>query len=136
MDTQVERFLKDGKFPYAIGYGLTETSPLLAGSGPKITVPGTVGPVMQGVEMVILNPDSHTGIGEVVVRGPNVMQGYYKEPGMTADVFTTDSDTCGPVWLKPGDLGELRNGIWLSLKRRLKPMIIGSAVDTIYSEVV
>jgi long-chain acyl-CoA synthetase len=69
VDPVVERFLKEAKFPYAIGYGLTETSPLLAGSGPAITVPGTIGPVMPGVELKVLDPDPVTGIGEVAARG-------------------------------------------------------------------
>lgn len=135
VDPVVEQFMKDARFPYAIGYGLTETSPLLAGSNPKNTIPGTVGPVMSGVEVAILNPDPDTGIGEVIARGENVMKGYYNEPELTAEVFTTKEDSCGSGWFKTGDLGELsKGGRWLSLKGRLKNLILGSGGENIYPE--
>ena len=134
VDTQVEYFLKDAKFNYAIGYGLTETSPLLAGSSPKETIPGTVGPILRGVELAIINPDEETGIGEVVARGPNVMKGYYKDPELTKSVFTTDEDSVGEGWFKTGDLGLLHNGMWLELKGRLKNMILSSSGENIYPE--
>ena len=134
VDTQVEYFLKDAKFNYAIGYGLTETSPLLAGSSPKETIPGTVGPILRGVELAIINPDEETGIGEVVARGPNVMKGYYKESELTKSVFTTEQDSVGEGWFKTGDLGLLHNGMWLELKGRLKNMILSSSGENIYPE--
>src|SRR5574344_1675032 len=108
VDSQVERFMKDAKFPYAIGYGLTETSPLLAGSSPSQTIPGTVGPVVDGIIMKLRNPDPETGIGEVVARGPNVMKGYYKDPVLTAASFTTAEDSCGAGFFRTGDLGTLK----------------------------
>lgn len=129
VDPVVETFLKEAKFPYAIGYGLTETAPLLAGSGPKITVPGSVGPAMPGIELKLLDPDPETGIGEVVVKGPNVMKGYYKDPEMTASVFTDDG------WFRTGDLGVMdKKGVRLSLKGRSKNMILGSSGENIYPE--
>jgi long-chain acyl-CoA synthetase len=134
VDPVVERFMKDAKFPYAIGYGLTETSPLLAGTNPKYTVPGSVGPYMCGIEMKIMDPDPKTGIGEVIARGNNIMKGYYKDPDLTSSVFTTENDSVGSGWFKTGDLGELRNGMWLSLKGRLKNMILGSSGENIYPE--
>ncbi len=133
IDPVVEQFLKDAKFPYAIGYGLTETSPLLAGSNPKNTKPGTIGPRMEGVELKILNPDPVSGIGEVVARGDNIMRGYYKEKELTAEVFTTEEDSVGPGWFKTGDLGEITKGR-LSLKGRLKNMILGSGGENVYPE--
>lgn len=134
IDPDVEQFLKDAKFPYAIGYGLTETSPLLAGSGPKTTIPGTIGPILHGVELQIINPNPETGIGEVVARGPNVMKGYYNDPDLTQSVFTVKEDSCGEGWFKTGDLGILHNGMWLSLKGRLKNMILSSGGENIYPE--
>lgn len=133
VDPVVEQFLKDAKFPYAIGYGLTETSPLLAGSSPKKTVPGTIGPAMEGIEVQILNPDAKTGIGEVIARGANVMKGYYKDPELTASVFTTEEDSVGKGWFKTGDLGLFEKGR-LALKGRLKNMILGSSGENIYPE--
>ena len=87
LDGTVEKFLREAKFPYAIGYGLTETAPLLAGANPQHTKLYSTGPAIEGVEMKILNPDPKTGEGEVVVKGPNVMKGYYKQPDLTKEVF-------------------------------------------------
>jgi long-chain acyl-CoA synthetase len=137
LDSDAERFLKEGKFPYAIGYGLTETSPLLAGSGPKITMVGTVGPVMDGIEISVLNPDPQTGVGEIIAKGENVMKGYYRAPELTAEVFTTNDDPCGEGWFKTGDLGTIekkRGLIRLSLKGRSKNLILNSSGENIYPE--
>ena len=135
-DPVVERFMKDAKFPYAIGYGLTETSPLLAGSGPSITRPGTIGIILEGVELEILNPDE-TGTGEIIARGPNVMKGYYRDPELTAAAFTTAEDPCGPGWFRTGDLGILeysRSSLRLTLMGRSKNVILGSTGENIYPE--
>jgi long-chain acyl-CoA synthetase len=137
MDPKVERFLKDARFPYAIGYGLTETSPLLAASGPHITVPGTIGLVVPGVKMRIMNPDKKTEVGEVIVKGPNVMKGYYRDPELTRAAFTTEKDACGAGWFKTGDLGVIKKykgRMRLSLKGRSKNMILGPSGENIYPE--
>lgn len=128
VDPVVERFMKEAKFPYAIGYGLTETSPLLAGSGPNITRPGSIGVIMPGIELIIRDPDPETGVGEVVARGENVMKGYYRDPEMTADVLDKDG------WFRTGDLGIIDRKGRLSLKGRSKNMILGSAGENIYPE--
>jgi long-chain acyl-CoA synthetase len=128
VDPAVERFMKEARFPYAIGYGLTETSPLLAGSGPRITVPGTIGPAMPGVELRIDSPDPATGVGELVVRGPNVMKGYYRDAELTRATFTSDG------WLRTGDLGSIDRKGRLSLKGRSKNMILGASGENIYPE--
>jgi len=136
VDPKVEEFMKDAKFPYAIGYGLTETSPLLAGSGPKITVPGAIGPVMEGVEIQIANPNAE-GVGEIVAKGENIMKGYYKDEALTKEVFTTDEDTCGPGYFKTGDLGcfiKKHGKDYLVLKGRNKNMILGPSGENIYPE--
>ncbi len=127
-DPGVERFMKEAKFPYAIGYGLTETSPLLAGSGPKSTKPGSIGVIMPGVELEIRDPDPETGVGEVVARGENVMKGYYRDPDMTAEVMDEDG------WFRTGDLGYLDKKGRLSLKGRSKNLILGSGGENIYPE--
>lgn len=128
VDPIVERFMKEAKFPYAIGYGLTETSPLLAGCGPNSTRPGTIGAMMPGVEMQIRDPNPETGIGEVVVRGEMVMKGYYRDPEMTAQVIDEDG------WFNTGDLGSLDKKNRLSLKGRSKNLILGSGGENIYPE--
>lgn len=137
VDPDVEKFMREAKFPYAIGYGLTETAPLLAGSGPKITIPGVLGPVIPGLDIQIANPNPNTGVGEIVAKGPNVMKGYYKDPELTAAAFTTEDDSCGPGYFKTGDLGTLekiKGMMRLSLKGRCKNMILGPNGENIYPE--
>ncbi|HOC28725.1 MAG TPA: AMP-binding protein [Treponemataceae bacterium] len=129
VDPVVEQFMKEAKFPYAIGYGLTETSPLLAGAGPKITKPGTIGPGMPGIQLKLIDVDPETGVGELVVKGENVMKGYYRDPELTANVFTEDG------WFRTGDLGCFdKKGVRLSLKGRSKNMILGASGENIYPE--
>ncbi|MCQ2573398.1 MAG: AMP-binding protein [Treponema sp.] len=136
VDPKVERFMKEAKFPYAIGYGLTETSPLLASSGVRITKPGTIGVIVPGVDLQIANPNEE-GVGEVVAKAPNVMVGYYKDDVLTKAAFTTENDSCGPGYFKTGDLGIIKK--WhgeprLSLKGRSKNMILSASGENIYPE--
>jgi long-chain acyl-CoA synthetase len=128
LDRETEKFLREARFPYAIGYGLTETAPLLAGSAPFKTRLQAAGPAMDGVSIRIENPDRFTGIGEVVVKGDNVMKGYYKEPELTRKVLTDNG------WLKTGDLGYLDSKNYLHLKGRLKNVILGASGENIYPE--
>ncbi len=128
LSAPTERFLRDARFPYAIGYGLTETSPLLAGCGPKITKFQSTGFSIPGQELRILDPDPYTGEGEIIARGPNVMMGYYKEPELTEMVFTKDG------WFKTGDLGVLDEDGYLYIKGRIKNIIISSTGENIYPE--
>ncbi len=136
IDPKIEHFMKDAKFPYAIGYGLTETSPLLAGSGVKNTIPGTIGPVIPEVDMRLINKNSK-GIGEIVVKSPGVMKGYYKDENLSKEAFTTAQDECGAGYFKTGDLGLFSKNhgqIYLSLKGRSKNMILGPSGENIYPE--
>ncbi len=124
----VERFLIEAKFPYAIGYGLTETAPLLAGIAPFAGKWQSTGPAMEGVELKIVEKDRWTGEGEIWAKGPNVMKGYYKEPAMTAEVLTEDG------WFKTGDLGILDPQGFLFIKGRRKNVIIGAGGENIFPE--
>ncbi len=128
LDGQVERFLRDAKFPYAIGYGLTETSPLLAGSNPTNTRFRAIGPKVINCELKINDPDPKTGEGEIWAKGPNVMLGYYKNEEETRKVLTEDG------WFKTGDLGVFDKDGWLSHKGRLKNLIVGASGENIYPE--
>lgn len=128
LNRAVEKFLREAKFPYAIGYGLTETAPLLAGSGPRTTVLDSTGPAIEGVELKIHNPDKVTGEGEIWAKGPNVMKGYYKEKELTDQVITPDG------WFRTGDLGVFDENNNLYIKGRLKNMILGSSGENIYPE--
>jgi long-chain acyl-CoA synthetase len=128
LNKSVEKFLRDAKFPYAIGYGLTETSPLLAGANAENTVFESTGPSIEGIELKINNPDIKSGEGEIWARGANVMKGYYKDPEMTAEVMTPDG------WFKTGDLGMFDSKNNLFIKGRLKNMIVGASGENIYPE--
>ena len=125
---EVERFLYEGKFPYSIGYGMTETSPLLSGCTPSLVKFRCAGFSLPGQEMKIDNPNPQTGEGEVVVKGSNVMAGYYKEPELTREMFTEEG------WLKTGDLGYIHPNGFLELRGRLKNMIVGPSGENIYPE--
>ena len=128
LDATVEKFLQEAHFPYAIGYGLTETAPLIAGVNPQTVRLESTGPAVEGVELKINDPDKATGEGEIWARGPNIMKGYYKEPEMTANMITTDG------WLKTGDLGVFDKDNFLFIKGRLKNMIVGANGENIYPE--
>lgn len=128
LDPTVERFLLEGKFPYAIGYGLTETSPLLAGAVPGKTKIGSTGVAMEGVQLRIANADPLTGEGEIQAKGANVMRGYYKAPEITKEVFTEDG------WFKTGDRGCFDSQKMLHIKGRIKTMIVGASGENIYPE--
>ncbi|MCJ2165073.1 AMP-binding protein [Pseudodesulfovibrio sp. S3] len=129
LSAEVELFLTDAKVPYAIGYGMTEASPLLAGIEPGRQRLRAIGPPLPGVEIMIDSPDPETGEGEVLAKGPNIMREYYKAPSDTKDTFTEDG------WLKTGDLGKIEDG-YLYLKGRLKNVIIGPSGENIYPEEV
>ena len=126
LNTTIERFLKEAGFPYAIGYGLTETAPLIAGTSPYKTIIDSTGPHIDGIELKINDPDKN-GEGEVWVKGPCVMQGYYKEPELTAQVMSDG-------WFRTGDLASLDRKGNVFIKGRLKTMIIGSSGENIYPE--
>jgi len=128
LDDNVERFLMEGGFPLAIGYGMTESSPLLAGAGVGKTRFLSTGGPMAGVKLRIANADPKTGQGEIQAKGENVMLGYYKEPEITKETFTEDG------WLKTGDLGYFDQAGNLYIKGRIKNMIIGSSGENIYPE--
>ncbi|MGF7141521.1 AMP-binding protein [Roseimarinus sediminis] len=128
LDPTVERFMIEAKFPYAIGYGLTETAPLLAGFDSFKGKFQSTGPAMEGVTLKINDPDPVTGQGEIWAKGDNVMQGYYKEPELTAEVITPDG------WFRTGDLGCFDKSGYLFIKGRLKNMIVGASGENIYPE--
>jgi long-chain acyl-CoA synthetase len=126
----VEDFLIEGRFPYCIGYGLTETSPLVTGTKPFETRARSAGRALDGVEIRIADPDPATGEGEILLRAPMVMKGYYKDPEKTAEILTDDG------WLKTGDRGCLDAEGYLFIKGRSKNVIIGPSGENIYPEII
>lgn len=124
LDKQVEEFLFKAHFPYALGYGMTETSPFIAGCGPKDHKLGTLGKPLKGLEVKF---DSETG--ELITRSPAVMKGYYKNPRLTAEVLSDDG------WLKTGDTGYL-DGDRIVLNGRIKEMILTASGENIFPEAI
>lgn len=128
LDTNAEKFLYEAKVPYAIGYGLTETAPLLAGAVGDMVRIGSTGPILKGIEARIENVNLETGQGEIVVKSPSQMMGYYKNEEATREVITSDG------WFRTGDLGCFDEDGWLYIKGRLKNMIVGPSGENIYPE--
>jgi long-chain acyl-CoA synthetase len=128
LNRTVERFLIESKFPYAVGYGLTECAPLLAGFNPGNPVLQSTGPACKGVQIKIMDKNPVTGEGEIWAKGENIMKGYYKEPALTAEIMTPDG------WLKTGDLGSFDKHGNLSIKGRVKSMIVRSNGENVYPE--
>ena len=126
LDSEVEQFLLDANFPYAIGYGLTETAPLLAGAIPGETVLGSTGKIAIGVEVKLINIKN--GLGEIIVKGTNVMKGYFKNEELTSKVLSPDG------WFHTGDLAEIDSKNRIFIKGRTKNMILGPSGENIYPE--
>jgi long-chain acyl-CoA synthetase len=124
----VERFLQEARFPLAKGYGLTETSPLVAGCTPDYDKLYTVGTPLRGVEVKIASADPAGEPGEVLVRGPNVTPGYYREEQRTREAFDEEG------WFYTGDLGILDGDGYLTIRGRLKNLILGPSGENIYPE--
>ncbi|MEN8304182.1 MAG: AMP-binding protein, partial [Campylobacterota bacterium] len=124
----VEKFLIEAKFPYIVGYGLTETAPLLSGSvsGGRIKA-GSAGIPTAGVELAIKDKNPETGIGEIIAKSPSVMLGYYKDEQQSAEVMEDG-------WFLTGDLGYIDEDGFLFISGRSKNVIIGPAGENIYPE--
>lgn len=124
----VEQFLIEAKFPYIIGYGLTETAPLIAGSklGEKPRFKST-GTAFSGVEIKIKDKDPQTGRGEIMVFSPSVMLGYYKDKEKTDEIMEDG-------WLLTGDLGHIDKDGYLYINGRSKNVIIGAGGENIFPE--
>ena len=130
LNPEVETFLFEAKFPYVIGYGLTESAPLLSGGplGDTTIIPGSAGKPIPGVQVKIIDPDPATGIGEILARGPNVMRGYYNDEEKTKETITEDG------WLHTGDIGFLDEAGNLHLRGRSKNVIVMANGENVYPE--
>ena len=128
LDPEVEKFLLTAKFPYAIGYGLTETSPLLGYAMNGWRAVGSFGYPVYNVKLKLHNINPETGEGEVVAKGPNVMLGYYKDPVRTKSVFTEDG------WFRTSDIAIQDEKGRFFIKGRNNNMILGPSGENIYPE--
>ena len=128
LDPEVEKFLLTARFPYAIGYGLTETSPLLGYAMSGWRAVGSFGYPVYNVKLKLHNVDPETGEGEIVAKGPNVMLGYYKDPVRTRSVFTEDG------WFRTSDIAIQDEKGRFYIKGRNSNMILGPSGENIYPE--
>lgn len=127
LNPEVEDFLKEIHYPLSIGYGMTECAPLISGSHPTKFKARSCGAIVSNMEAKIDHPNAE-GVGEVLVRGENVMQGYYHNEEATKEAFTKDG------WMRTGDLGYLDKDNVIYLKGRNKSMILGASGQNIYPE--
>ncbi len=132
LNPEVEMFLYEARFPYLVGYGMTESAPLIAG-GPaadRTIAIGSTGKPIPGVQVKIAGPDPETGIGEITICGPNVMKGYYQDREATEAVLTADG------WLSTGDLGVFDKAGNLHVRGRSKNVIVLASGENVYPEAI
>lgn len=128
LDPDIAKGMTKLGFTIVQGYGITETSPIIAAECPTKRKLGTVGQVIPGVEVRIDHPNQD-GVGEILVKGPNVMQGYYKRPKATAEAIVDG-------WYHTGDLGHLDEDGFLSIRGRMKNLIVTPNGKNVYPEEV
>lgn len=128
LSADVEKFFKRIKFPFSIGYGMTECGPLISYEAWDKTMPTSAGKLVDRMEVRINSKDPYNIVGEIQVKGENVMLGYYKNEEATRESFTADG------WLKTGDLGIIDKDDFIYIRGRSKNMILGASGQNIYPE--
>ena len=128
LNAEVEAFLRRIKFPLTIGYGMTETAPLISFTPWTEFRSQSCGQVLKGYMEARIADANAEGVGEIQVRGEHVMVGYYKNDEATAQSFTEDG------WLKTGDLGTIDEDGFIYIKGRCKTMLLGPSGQNIYPE--
>ena len=128
LSADVEKFFKRIKFPFSIGYGMTECGPLISYEAWDKTMPTSAGKLVDRMEVRIDSKDPYNIVGEIQVKGENVMLGYYKNEVATREAFTEDG------WLKTGDLGIIDKNNFIYIRGRSKNMILGASGQNIYPE--
>ncbi len=130
LNPEVEAFFRSISFPITVGYGMTECGPLIGYSSWKTIKPGSVGRPVDRMEVRIDSDHPARDVGEILVRGTNLMKGYYKNPRATADAIDNEG------WLHTGDLGLKDEDGFIYIKGRSKDMILGASGQNIYPEEV
>ena len=128
LNKEVEHFLRSIHFRYTVGYGMTECGPLIAYAYWDEFKPGSVGKVVDRMEVRIESNDPKRQVGEIWVKGMNNMLGYYKNPEATHEVMADDG------WMRTGDLGTVDSDGFLYIRGRSKTMILGPNGQNIYPE--
>lgn len=128
LNPEVEKFLTSIKFPFTVGYGMTECAPLISYAPWNDRTIGSCGRVVDRMEARIDSPDPYRIPGELLVRGSNVMQGYYRNEDATRQILDKEG------WMRTGDIVEMDKKGLLHIKGRSKTMILGSSGQNIYPE--
>ena len=128
LNHEVEDFLHKIKFPFTVGYGMTECGPLISYTPWREFIPGSSGKTLPIMETKIDSPDPENIPGEICVKGTNVMKGYFKNPEATKAVFDKEG------WLRTGDMGTRTPDGTLFLRGRSKTMILSASGQNIYPE--
>lgn len=129
LNREVEEFLHHIKFPFTVGYGMTECGPLISYTPWLQFIPTSAGRVLQPImEAKVISDDPENTPGEICVRGQNVMKGYYKNPGATEAVLDEDG------WLHTGDMGTISADGTIFIRGRYKTMILSASGQNIYPE--
>ncbi len=123
-----EDFFRKMKFPYTVGYGMTECGPLISYAPWNEAKAQSCGRVVDTLEVKIDSDDQQNKVGEIMVKGDNVMDGYYKNPEATKEVIDKDG------WLHTGDLGVIDADGFIFIRGRNKSMILGPSGKNIYPE--
>lgn len=129
LNADVEKFLYKIGFPITVGYGMTECGPLISYAPASIAKPHTVGRAVDRMEVKIDSPDPRNVPGNIMVRGVNVMHGYYKNGKATDEVFDKESG-----WMNTGDMGTIDEDGFITINGRSKTMILGPSGQNIYPE--
>ena len=129
LNKDVEDLLLRMKFPFSVGYGMTECGPLISYDHNYDFVPSSCGQILRGImEVRIDSSNPYEKVGEIQVKGENVMMGYYKNPEATREVFTDDG------WLRTGDLGTIDRDNRIFIRGRSKTMILGASGQNVFPE--
>jgi long-chain acyl-CoA synthetase len=128
LNKDVELFFNKIKFPFSIGYGMTECGPLISYANWDKTKLGSAGKLVDNMEVKIDSPDPYKEVGEIMIRGENVMYGYYKNEEATKQALDNEG------WLHTGDLGLIDEENFIFIKGRSKSMILGASGQNIYPE--
>jgi len=128
LNKEVGQFLTDIRFPYTVGYGMTECGPLISYEYWETYKPESCGKPVDRMQIKVDSQNPEIEVGELMVKGDNVMLGYFKKPEETAAVLSEDG------WLKTGDLVNVDKDNFIFIKGRSKTMILGASGQNIYPE--
>lgn len=128
LSAEVENFFRKINFPFTIGYGMTECGPLISYAAWNETQPFSAGKLVDRLEVRIDSDDPYHTVGEIQVKGDNVMLGYYNNDEANKNTFTPDG------WLRTGDLGVIDQNNFVYIKGRSKNMLLGPSGQNIYPE--